>query len=212
MIKSYAEMIRDISGDNPEKRDAHLQVIIDETDRLNGLVEDLLAVSRAQSGKMTLEKSVFKLNETVESIVNTYKVMEEDGYSFVFESASDFTVEADEDKIKQVVSNMISNAVKFCGDDNTVKISLVKRGRFVVRCCIEDHGAGIAAEDLNHVWESYYRSSSNMQRTVEGTGLGLSICKEILTLHKSDFGVDSTLGQGTTFWFELRTVPAPKKA
>ena len=205
MIKSYAEMIRDISGDNPEKRDAHLQVIIDETDRLNGLVEDLLAVSRAQSGKMTLEKSVFNLGDAVESIVNTYKVMEEEGLHFEYACPADFMVEADEEKIKQVVSNLISNAVKFCGDDGIINVSLVRKGR-LVRCYVEDRGPGISAEDLDHIWDRYYRASNNMNRPTDGTGLGLSICKEILTLHRADFGVESTVGQGTTFWFDLKLV------
>ena len=81
-------------------------------------------------------------------------------------------------------------------------VTLKRRGRSVI-CRVEDHGIGIAPEELNHVWERYYRASSNMVRASEGSGLGLSIVKEILTLHKSNFGVDSTVGEGTTFWFEL---------
>lgn len=203
MIKSYAEMIRDISGNDPEKRDAHLQVIIDETDRLNNLVEDLLAVSRIQSGKMTLEKSTFSLSNAAESILNTYRIKEvEEGYRFNFSCPSDFIVEGDEEKIKQVISNLISNAIKFCGSDKVINISLSRRSRSV-RFSVEDHGSGISPTDLDHIWDRYYRSSSNMVRSSEGSGLGLSICKEILTLHKADFGVNSTLGEGTVFWFEL---------
>ena len=209
MVKSYAEMIRDISGDNPEKREEHLQVIINETDRLNALVEDLLAVSRAQSGKMSLDYSNFNLSEIVERIINTYKVLEEEGYKFNLDCSSDIFVEADAEKIKQVISNLISNAIKFCGDDKVINISLKKRVR-IVRCSIEDHGNGIPADELNHIWERYYRSSSNGQRAAEGSGLGLSICKEILSVHKADFGVDSTVGKGTTFWFELKTIPSPR--
>ena len=203
MIKSYAEMIRDISGDDPEKREQHLQVIIDETDRLNNLVGDLLSVSQIQSGKSTLEKSRFSLSESVRSIVETFRVKElEEGYTINLKCPSDFTVEADEEKIKQVVSNLISNAVKFCGEKKTVDVALKKQGR-QVRVSVTDYGCGIAPEDLDHIWERYYRGSSNMVRSVEGSGLGLSICKEILSLHKSDFGVDSTLGKGSTFWFKL---------
>ena len=73
-----------------------------------------------------------------------------------------------------------------------------------------DLAVGIAPEELNHVWERYYRASSNMVRASEGSGLGLSIVKEILSLHKSNFGVDSTVGNGTTFWFELNFVKAEK--
>ena len=211
MIKSYAEMIRDISGDNPEKREEHLNVIIDEADRLNVLVNDLLTMSKLQSGKMTLEKSVFNLTETVEGILNTYKIMEEeDGYKFEFQCDADYIVDADEEKIKQVITNLLTNAIKFSGEDKTVIVSLKKRGRSVA-FRVEDHGPGIAPEELDHIWERYYRSSSNMKRESEGTGLGLSICKEILTLHKAKFGTDSTLGEGSQFWFELECTRVEKR-
>ncbi len=210
MIRSYAEMIRDLSGENPEKRDKHLKVIIDESDRLNALVEDLLTVSRMQSGKMTLEKKEFNLTECIRSVLNTYRVMEDsDEYTFEFDCPSSFIVNADEDKIKQVVSNLVANAIKFCGDDKLITISLDRRGKNVI-CRVSDHGAGIPAEELEHIWERYYSSSSNTVREAEGTGLGLAICKEILSLHKSSFGVESTLGEGSTFWFQLNLVRIEK--
>ncbi len=212
MIKSYAEMIRDLSGNNPEKREQHLQVIIDETDRLNSLVGDLLSISRMQSGKMVLHRDDFSITNAVKSIVNTYKIMEmEEGYTFNFNCRVNFIVNGDEEKIKQVVSNLFTNAIKFAGEDKTVNITLKRRGRFIL-CKIEDHGIGIAAEELEHVWERYYRASSNMARPAEGSGLGLSIVKEILTLHKAAFGVDSTEGKGTTFWFELPYVKTERQA
>jgi signal transduction histidine kinase len=205
-IRAYAEMIRDISGEDPQKREKHLQVIIDETDRLNNLVGDLLTVSNIQSGRSTLVKSRFSLSESVKSIVETYRVKElEGGYTINLNCPADFMVFADEDKIKQVVSNLISNAVKFCGDDKKINVALKKQGRQVL-VTIEDHGCGISAEDLEHIWDRYYRGSSNMVRSVEGSGLGLSICKEILALHKADFGVNSTVGEGSTFWFMLDIV------
>ena len=210
MIKSYAEMIKDISGNNPEKREAHLNVIIEETDRLNTLVGDLLTISRMQSGKMTLNPGSFNITDAANSILNTYRIMEDsEGYHFELNSPARFIVNGDEDKIKQVISNLVTNAMKFCGEDKTVIVTLKKRGRMVL-CRVEDHGIGIAPSELGHVWERYYKSSSNMVRSAEGSGLGLSIVKEILTLQKVDFGVDSTVGQGTTFWFELPYVKAEK--
>ena len=211
MIKSYAEMIRDLSGNNPEKRDQHLQVIIDETDRLNSLVGDLLSISRMQSGKMVLTRSNFNITQAAESIINTYKIMElEEGYNFNFNCKVNFIVNGDEEKIKQVISNLFTNAIKFAGEDKTVNISIKRKGRNVL-CKVEDNGVGIPPEELDHVWERYYRASSNMARPAEGTGLGLSIVKEILTLHKVDFGVDSTEGKGTTFWFELPYIKTGKQ-
>lgn len=203
MIKSYAEMIRDLSGDNPAKREQHLQVIIDETDRLNNLVNDLLTVSKMQSNKLTIDVEEFNLTAAVQSIVNTYAIREEDGYHINFSSPSAYYVRADEDKIKQVITNLVTNAIKFCGEDKTVNISLKRRGRNIVHLSVEDNGVGIAKDELAHVWDRYYKASSNMVRSTEGSGLGLSICKEILVLHKAEYGVDSTLGKGTKFWFDL---------
>ena len=210
MIRSYAEMIHDISGDDKEKREEHLQVIMDESDRLNSLVDDLLAVSRLQSGKLTIERGEFSLSEAVTSTVHTYTIMEEsEDFHFQVDVPLDFTVFGDEEKIKQVLTNLITNAIKFSGDDKFVGVSLNKKGRSV-RCSVTDHGVGIAKEDLDHIWERYYRSSSNMVRSSEGSGLGLSIVKEILTLHNCSFGVDSTLGEGSTFWFEMDVVRTGK--
>lgn len=210
MIKSYAEMIRDLSGDNPEKREEHLKVIIDETDRLNSLVDDLLTISRMQSGKMVLTREDFDITAAANSIISTYKVMEDlEGYTFDFDCPTHFIVNGDTEKIKQVMSNLFTNAIKFCGEDKYVGVSIKKKGKNVI-CKITDHGEGIAPEELSRVWERYYRSSSNMVRTTEGTGLGLSIVKEILSLHKVKFGVESTLNQGTTFWFEMPFVKIEK--
>jgi signal transduction histidine kinase len=163
-----------------------------------------------QSGKMVLEPGDFNLTQAARTIINTYKIMEEEeGYRFNLIASSDFTVRGDEEKIKQVLSNLFTNAIKFAGEDKIVNITLKRRGKSVL-CKIEDHGIGIDPDELDHVWERYYRASSNMVRSSEGSGLGLAIVKEILTLHKANFGVSSTVGKGTTFWFELAFVKAEK--
>ena len=204
MIKSYAEMIQDISGNDPEKRGAHLQVIMDEADRLNHLVSDMLALSRMQSGAVVINKDVFDLQEMVKQLLNSYALLQEqDGYDIRLESKDRFIpVNADEERIKQVLSNLINNAVKFCGTDKQVIVTLKRRGNKAL-CQVIDHGVGIPQAELEYIWERYYRASSNMVRSKQGTGLGLSIVKEILTLHKANFGVNSKIGYGTTFWFEL---------
>ncbi len=206
MVKSYAEMIRDISGENPEKREKHLQVIIEEADRLNQLVSDMLTLSKMQSGAITVNRSNFNLYDEISSILTSYRLLlEEDGYNVNFECPKELMVNGDPERLKQVFANLINNAFKFCGDDKTVNVIVTRKGRYAV-CHIQDNGPGIAPEDLPHIWERYYKSSSNMVRSTTGSGLGLSIVKEILTLHKCQFGVNSTVGKGTTFWFELDIV------
>ncbi len=210
MIQSYAEMIRDLSGDIPHKREAHLAVIIEETDRLNTLVTDMLNMSRMQNRTIQLERTDFDICETAKSLLASYDLLcEQEGYKIQFNSVSSLMVNGDEARIKQVLSNLINNAVKYCGEDKEIIINLKRIGR-KMRCEVVDHGKGIAPDEINHVWERYYKSSTHHVRPTDGSGLGLSIVKEILTLHKASYGVNSKLGKGSTFWFEMELVKAKK--
>lgn len=206
MVKSYAEMIRDLSGDNPEKREKHLEVIIEEADRLNTLVSDLLVLSKMQSGAIVLNTEQIDIKKEIDNVLMYYKLLwEEDGYKINISCDDNLVVTGDLAKLKQVFSNLINNALKFCGEDKTVNITITKKGRYAL-CQVQDNGVGIPADELPRIWERYYKSSSNMVRSSSGSGLGLSIVKEILSLHKAQFGVDSTVGKGTTFWFKLELV------
>ncbi len=206
MIKSYAEMINDISGDNPEKRAEHLAVIIAEADRLNKLVSDMLSASRLQSNSAELNMTKFDIVKAATEVEETFEVLnQQEGYNISFNKCKSAYVYGDYDKLKQVMANLISNAIKYCGKDKYVRIELKKVGRNV-RFDVIDHGDGIAAEEISHVWERYYRTSANRNRNIEGTGLGLSIVKGILSLHNANYGVESEEGKGSDFWFELATV------
>lgn len=203
MVKSYAEMIRDLSGNNPDKRNAHLQVIIDEADRLNLLVADLLMLSKMQSGVDALNMTRFNLKDSIISILNSYRILSErEGYDFTYKCDPDIFAWGDEARIKQVLSNLVNNAVRYSDEDKHISITVTETGS-AVRCQVTDKGQGIPEDELEHIWERYYKSSSNHSRNTAGTGLGLSIVKEILLLHKAGFGVTSTLNEGSTFWFEL---------
>lgn len=204
MIKSYAEMVRDLSGNNPVKREAHLGVIIEETDRLNQLVNDMLNLSRMQSKKIVLDKKNFDFCKATAAMMSSYDILKEnEGYDIEFNcDGSEAMVYGDEAKIKQVMSNLINNAVKYCGKDKKIIVNVKKSGRSI-RFSVTDHGKGIAPDEIAHVWERYYKSSTHHVRPTEGSGLGLSIVKEILNLHKANFDVESELDKGSTFWFEL---------
>lgn len=210
MIKAYASMIKEISGDNKEKREKHLQVIIDETDRLAGLVNDVLSVSKLQSNIEEINFKVFNLTELVYGIINRFGYLQEtQGYNLMVDIDKDLYTRADEEKISQVIYNLLGNAANYTGEDKTVYISLKadlegKRIKFSVR----DTGKGISKEDLPEIWDRYYRVKENHQRPVKGTGLGLNIVKVILQNHSFDFGVESTLGEGAVFWVDFPEVPA----
>lgn len=210
MIKAYASMIKEISGDNPEKRNKHLQVIIDETDRLAGLVNDVLSVSKLSSNLDSVTPKVFNLTELVYGIVNKFGYLQEtQGYNLMVDiDANQYTC-ADEEKISQVIYNLLGNAANYTGADKTVFISLKssidgKRIKFSVR----DTGKGISKDELPEIWNRYYRVKENHPRPVKGTGLGLNIVKVILENHSFDFGVESEVDKGSVFWVDFPSVPA----
>ncbi len=210
MIKAYASMIKEISGDNPEKREKHLQVIIDEADRLTGLVNDVLSVSKLQANMSELKLKVFNLTELVYGIINKFGYLQEtQGYSFMLDIEPNLYTRADEEKISQVIYNLLGNAANYTGDDKTVYISLKssmdgKRVRFSVK----DTGKGISKEDLAEIWNRFYRVKESHNRPVKGTGLGLNIVKAILENHSFDFGVESKIEMGSLFWVDFPCVPA----
>ncbi|MGL4483395.1 MAG: sensor histidine kinase [Anaerovoracaceae bacterium] len=203
MIKSYAEMIKDLSGDSPKKRNQHLNVIIQETDRLNSLVGDLLTISSAQSGKLQMNVETINLSELVNSVLKMYKIYElNKNYKFSINIDNSLQIIGDRKRLMQATNNLISNAIKYCGEDKNIIINIHKNGDYA-RLEVIDNGIGISADEIPSLWDRYYQASTNHARGASGTGLGLAIVKEILILHNAKFGVDSKVGEGSTFWFEL---------
>lgn len=210
MITGYGEVMRDLPGENTPE---NIQIIIDEATRLSNLVNDLLDLSKLQSGAVQPDKKVFCLTDSINDIFTRYsKLKEQDGYNIEFESSGELVyVYADELKISQVIYNLVNNAVNYAGDDKTVIVTQQIMGK-KVRICVTDHGEGIPADKLEYIWDRYYKVDKEHKRSVIGTGLGLSIVKGILDAHNAHYGVQSTLGKGSTFWFELDIAKTIKKA
>ncbi len=200
MLKAYAEMIRDLSGDNPEKRNAHLQIIIEETDRLTMLVTDILDLSKLENGSMQLEKTTFDISARMQDIITRYKgVSQKMGYHIRFTPAEPVEVTCDGGKIERVICNLIHNAINYTGEDKTIYVRQLNTPDGV-RIEVEDTGDGIEEDKIDKIFDKYYRSE-NHKREVVGTGLGLTIVKAILKLHGYRYGVRSQLGKGSVFWF-----------
>ncbi len=202
MIKGYAEAIKDITGEDKEKRDKQLDIIIEETDRLNSLVSDILSLGRIESGHEKIEFEDIPIKELIEGILQKYKLIYPD-YSFLFRCNWEGVVFADEGRITQVIMNLINNAINHTGDDNLVEIRLTDEDD-LVKVSVADTGKGIEKEDLNFIWDRYYKSNKSGKRRVAGTGLGLSIVKAIMIAHNTPFGVDSKPDEGSIFWICLR--------
>lgn len=202
MIKAYSEMIRDLSGENKEKREEHLNVIIEETDRLTRLVSDMMDLSKIESGLTTLTKTEFNLSEVVKKIVSGFNIIQDENCSIKVDVPNEAYVLADKTKIEQVVYNLVANAINHSGENKDIKIKIVSNSKRY-KLLVEDNGPGIKKEDLPNIWNRYYKTADTYKRANSGSGLGLSIVKNILDKHNSNFGVDSIVGKGTTFYFDL---------
>ena len=200
MIKGYSEVMRDIPGENTSE---NIQVVIDETTRLSELVNDLLDLSKIQSGSHKAMFEEFDLTAAVEEVMKRYDAFTaHQGYHITFHSNNRVTVFADRGMLLQVLYNLINNAINYTGEDLCVTVQqTVHENR--VRISVTDTGQGIEPDQISQIWDRYYKVDKVHRRAMIGTGLGLSIVKEVLELHNAAYGVESQIGCGSTFWFEL---------
>ncbi len=205
MIIAYAEMMSDLPGENTPE---NMQVIVEEAKRLTVLVNDMLDISKLQAGAMELSVKEYNLTESIEAVVNRFaKLLWQENYRIQFEYDGEVWIEADEEKLHQVIYNLAGNAVNYTGADKKITIRQICREN-LVRIEVEDTGEGIPEELLPYVWERYYKLDKTHKRAYTGTGLGLSIAKNILKLHGAEYGVNSVEGRGSVFWFEIKALKA----
>lgn len=201
IIRSYAEMIKDITGDDKDMRDKNLDTIMGEIDRLESMVENILHVSKLESEMDEMHIEKVSLKELTAEIIEGFWVLHEtEGVQFRLTGSSEGVIQADRDMIYQVIYNYISNAINHIGDDKTITINIVEN-RYKVEYSVVDKGVGIQADKIDQVWDRYYTDSDNYKRDAVGTGLGLHIVRIILERHGFGYGVESTPGEKTRFYF-----------
>ena len=202
LITGYGEVMRDLPGENTPE---NVQIIIDEARRLTALVNDMLDISKLQSGTQQLNLTVFSLTQAVRETLKRYdRLTAHDGYQIDFVSDGEAMVRADELRISQVIYNLINNAINYTGDDKRITVTQTMYNGWA-RIAVSDTGEGIPEEMLPLIWDRYYKVDKTHKRAAVGTGLGLSIVKSTVELHGGRCGVFSRLGEGSTFWFELKT-------
>ncbi|MBQ9911199.1 MAG: HAMP domain-containing histidine kinase [Lachnospiraceae bacterium] len=202
-IRGYLTAIQD-GTIPPELQGKYIDVVLGETNRLKDLANDVLDMTLLESG-VTLSKSIFDLHHLIRMIISTYEGrMEEKDlvFNLTFETESQ-NVYADEKRIEQVLHNLIDNAVKFSNSSSSVDISTHLRNDRVF-VSVSDHGIGIQKEELNKIWNRFYKSDASRGKDKKGTGLGLAIVREIIQAHGESIDVISTPGVGTEFIFTLQ--------
>ncbi len=203
LIRGYAETIRDVTGDVQEKREKQLEIIIEETERLSGIVDDILNLSQLQAGYSKLDKSTFAVQQLLDNVMPKYDdLREKTGIDIVLKGDASVPVEADISRMEQVLHNLIYNAFNHTPKGGKITIVVIDKIK-TVRIEVTDTGAGIEPEDIPHIWDRYYRAENKKEKTTIGSGLGLAIVKGVLQAHEAQFGVESIIGTGTTFWFEI---------
>lgn len=201
MILGYAEVMRDIPEENTPE---NVQIIMDEAQRLSFLVNDILELSKLSSGTRQLHLKTFCLTDLLEETVERFQQLTaHQGCQIQLEKNCRVWVCADELDISRVVYNLINNAIQHTGENK--KITVVQKMQDHHVCvCVRDNGAGIEEEQLSRIWDRYYRTDKVQQdQSLSGSGLGLCIVREILQRHEAQYGVESKIGEGSTFWFSL---------
>ena len=202
LIEGYTEGLKDgvVEG---EEKDFYLDVIVDETKKMNSLVSDMLNLSELESGKTQFTKGETEINYLVSRVSKKYmNNMNEKRLNFEIKLLQEETiVYCDSFKIEQVLTNIIRNGIRHTPKDKKIYITLKDNGENIL-IEIENEGSSIPEEDLTKIWEKFYKVDKSRNRNLGGTGLGLAITKNILNLHQSIFGVRNT-EKGVCFFFTL---------
>lgn len=208
-IKAYTEALADMAVDAQQKE--FLKVIDEESNRLLALIEDLLSLSRIESGRLRLRPEPAHLGQLAQDIMGVAKV-QSDKHKITLDIAPDLPLTMlDPDRIKEVLINLVSNAVKYSPAGGEVKVKICKE-EGVLRIDISDQGIGIPEEHLGKIFDQFYRVDSSLTAQISGTGLGLAIVKSMVEAHSGTIRVASTPGEGSTFsvFLPIRPITAPR--
>lgn len=202
-IKGYLEAIQD-GTIPPEMLDKYIGIMLFETERLTKLTSNILTLNELDPKSVRLDISTFDLNSIIRHTVETFEgTCKKKGIKFNITYANSVqNVKADKGRIQQVIYNLIDNAIKFSKENSYIYITVKEKGE-KAQISIKDTSCGIAKEDIDKIWDRFYKSDSSRGRDKKGSGLGLSITKEVIQAHGENIDVVSTVGVGTEFIFTL---------
>lgn len=193
VIQNYTQLMMD----SDEKNDEYLKAIYNSTDRLNGLVKDILRLSRLEKQEIFPERKSFSLSDSLADCIIAFEdKWEAKNINLEADIEEGIKIEADKDLLSLIWNNLLSNAIKFTPEKGSILISLKKEGdRAVVK--VADSGCGIKKEDLKHIFDKFYQGESSHKS--EGNGLGLALVKRVAIIEGADLEVTSEEGKGSVF-------------
>ncbi|EXX86553.1 two-component system histidine kinase PnpS, partial [Paenibacillus darwinianus] len=202
-VKGFAETLLGGAVNDPDTAKAFLQIIYDESERLNRLIGNILELSKVESRRVPLQFSPVELSSFTEKTLELL-ASEASRKGILLDAAVEpgLYAEADEDRLRQIMMNLLSNGINYTPEGGRVTVK-VDGDDDHIRIRISDTGIGIPKKDLPRIFERFYRVDKARSRSSGGTGLGLSIVKHLVELHKGTIAVDSTVGAGSTFTIEL---------
>jgi len=212
LIKGYAETLLDGAQNNPEVATRFLQTIDRNARRLDLLIQDLLTISALESGRIAMNPQPVMLRAVVERTLDDLKAQATARKVTLVNELPEVTVQADETRVEQVLSNLLENAVKYGREGGTVTAGGRESGEGKLEIFVKDDGPGIPAEAQERVFERFYRVDKARSREQGGTGLGLAIVKHIVQAHGGNVWVQSQPGKGATFFFTLPKVSVPESS
>jgi two-component system phosphate regulon sensor histidine kinase PhoR len=213
LIKSAAETLLDSGQDDPALRRRFLEIIDRHANRLTWLIDDLLLLSTLDSGRVRLELQPVALRAAGQEVADDFQGRARARRVTLANTVpGDLLVRADPDRLRQVLANLVDNAIKYGREDGRVTLAATAAGDGRVEVSVHDDGPGLPAEVQPRIFERFYRVDKARSREQGGTGLGLAIVKHVVQAHGGEVRVESRAGSGTTFFFTLPAESLPAAA
>lgn len=201
-MKAALQIVERLTSPNPQLEQIHsfIEKANKQVNKLTGLVEDLLDVTKIHAGKMEFNRSVFLIAEVLQDCVDQIK-HHSSTHRILTQGPTDIAIFADKHRIEQVITNFLSNAIKYSPGADRILILLEKKAAFL-KISVTDYGIGIPADKIHYIFDRFFRVQESSQK-FSGLGLGLYISSEIVKRHEGSIGVHSVEGEGSTFWCTL---------